>query len=136
MLFDGEIWLLGGRNVQVSEVAAVEIFDPVSKTWRNGPSLTESRSGFGAAVVQGQIMVAGGELISGGNLGLTLDSFEVYAPSRGQFVRGPDMPAPLHGVALVSIDDKLLVLGGANVAGSIAPAGQYFLYEPAIAKQD
>ena len=130
VVFRNELWLLGGRGPQ-GESASVEIFDPVAETWRSAPGMTMQRSGFGAAAVQGQIMVGGGELLSGGQ-GLTLRSFEIFVPSRNAFVRGPDLPIALHGFVAAAVDDRLLVLGGSRQAGSVSAAGRNFVYEPAI----
>ncbi len=132
VVFGNELWLLGGRSNQTGATVTVEVFDPVAETWRGAPNMTMQRSGFGAAVVQGQIMAVGGEVLSAGQ-GLTLDSFEVFAPSRNAFVRGPDLPIALHGIVAVEVDDRLLVLGGSRQAGQVNAAGRYFLYEPAPA---
>ncbi len=130
-VFGDELWLLGGRGTQ-GNVVSVEIFDPLAGTWRNGPDMLEGRSGFGAAAVQGQLMVVGGEAL---NTGQTLRSLEIYVPSRNQFVPGPDMPIRLHGIVAVEVDGKLLVLGGSEFAGEVTAAGRNYLYDPAPATE-
>ena len=35
--FQGELWLIGGRQVNVRETVRVSIYDPASETWRPGP---------------------------------------------------------------------------------------------------
>ena len=37
--FQGELWLIGGRNALGSTFASVSIFDPASEMWRAGPGL-------------------------------------------------------------------------------------------------
>lgn len=130
-LFQNELWLLGGRSSQ-GNIVSVEIFDPVAGSWRTAPDMLEGRSGFGAAAVQGQLMVVGGEAL---NTGQTLRSLEIYVPSRNQFVPGPDMPIRLHGTVAVEVDGRLLVLGGSEFAGEVTAAGRNYLYEPAPGAQ-
>ena len=60
---DDEIWALAGRwKGEIFDTT--EVYDPDTQTWRAGPSLGEPRSGFGAVVVDGAIVVAGGEVFS------------------------------------------------------------------------
>ena len=62
VVLEGEIWAIAGRWDEVFDTT--EVFDPETQAWRAGPSLGEARSGFGAAVVDGAIVVAGGEVFS------------------------------------------------------------------------
>ena len=49
--FNDELWVIGGRWGGTGALATVEIFDPASGAWRDGPEMNEARSGFGAAAV-------------------------------------------------------------------------------------
>lgn len=126
--FRGELWWLGGRDGSLGNHRSVEIFDPVTRVWRRGPSMSFSRSGFAAAVVRDRIMVAGGEDLSspGGSL---VPSLEIYTPGRG-WSRGPDLPAPVHGAGGVELLDRFYVLGGSTRAGRPGSPGFSQVYEP------
>ena len=78
-------------------------------------------------------MAVGGELNTGANAGspLTLDTLEMYVPSEGRWLRAPDLPVPLHGIAGGAVRDRFFVSGGAAVANSVTPTGRSFVYLPA-----
>ena len=74
--------------------------------------LLAERAGFAAAVVEGRIVVLGGEVLSGSRR--TLDSVEIFDPAQGRWQPGPALPVPLHGVPAVSVNARLYVLGGSD----------------------
>lgn len=127
LAFQGELWVLAGRWPGVGELATVEIFDPAHETWRNGPALNIARAGFAAAVVQQQLMVAGGEVIINGRE--TLDSLEIFAPGQNSWQLGPILPVPMHGVGGAEFQERFLLLGGSREAGAIKNEGQVQIYE-------
>ena len=57
--FQGKIWVAGGCNAW-NAIRSVEIYDPVTNTWKEGPSLSTPRRGCGLAVHQGHLIVVGG----------------------------------------------------------------------------
>ncbi|HET7091683.1 MAG TPA: hypothetical protein VFL17_23880, partial [Anaerolineae bacterium] len=125
--FDRKIWLIGGRGPD-GETTAVEIFDPAAEAWSAGPPLNIARAGFAAAVADGQIMVAGGEVIISGRE--TLSSLEVFDPGDNAWRLGPDLPAPIHGVGGASLGGRFFLLGGSREAGGIANSGTVQIYLP------
>ena len=127
--FQGEIWLLGGRQVRVAEYASVEIYDPDSDTWREGPPMTYDRAGFGATVVGEYIVVAGGEVLAIDPFAV-LTEVEVYHPDSDTWMPGPSLPWGLHGNPLVAWEGVVYVLGGAKAAGTIDNDGQVLAWEP------
>ena len=44
--FNDELWVIGGRWGGTGALATVEIFDPVSGAWRDGPALNEAAAGL------------------------------------------------------------------------------------------
>jgi N-acetylneuraminic acid mutarotase len=126
--FGDELWLLGGRWAGVGELATVEIYNPTSETWRAGPTMNVARAGFAAAVVQQQLMVAGGEVIINGRE--TLASLEILASGSDTWQLGPDLLVPMHGVGGAEFQGRFLLLGGSMEAGAILNEGQVQIYEP------
>lgn len=110
--FLGEIWMLGGRGVETAHVA---IFDPVSRRWRQGPSMRQVRAGFAAAAEGGYLAVAGGEVLTDGQQ--TLASVELYTAGATAWQFGPALPQALHGVPGAIVDGRFHVLGGSIRAG-------------------
>jgi N-acetylneuraminic acid mutarotase len=105
VVLDGEIVALAGRWAGVGELTSVEIYDPVTDTWRSGPPMAVARGGFGAAVAPsgegGRIVVAGGEVLTGERRALA--SVEIYDPALEQWTAGPDLPVGLHGMPMVAL---------------------------------
>lgn len=126
--FQGGLWVLGGRWAETGELTTVEIFNPATETWHNGPSLNVARAGFAAAVVQQQVMVAGGEVIINGQE--TLASFEHLASESDTWQLGPDLLYAMHGLGGTEFQGCFLLLGGSRQAGAIENEGQVQIYEP------
>lgn len=128
--FRGEIWWLAGRGSGQS-FNSVDIFDPVTRVWRPGPSLNRAHSGFAAAVVEGQIMLAGGEHPQPPGVRWTMEpSLEVYSPQEGRWFTGPDIPTPVHGVGGVALDGRFYLLGGSTNPGGVGNPGIIQSYVP------
>ncbi len=128
VVYEAEIWLLGGRWFGEGELASVEIYTPVTDTWRNGPPMQVPRAGFAAAVVDEHIIVAGGEVIFTGTD--TLDSVEILASGSTTWQMGPALGVPIHGVGGAAFDRRFLLLGGSIRAGAIENEGQVQIYVP------
>lgn len=56
--FAGEVWLMGGQ--QVPNQSEVQIYNPATRQWRNGPALPRGLSWGAAADVGGKLIVTGG----------------------------------------------------------------------------
>jgi len=103
----------------------VETFDPSTGTWSTGPDLREARSGFGAATVDGSIIVAGGEVFSPTR---ALDSVEVFDGS--EWLGAEVLPVALHGVPLASVGDRAYILSGSRQAAGVDNTGEVWSLVP------
>lgn len=123
--YEGEIWAIAGREPgRIHDT--VEIYDPVSNSWRDGPILNEARSGFGAVVVNGSIYVAGGEVFDPNE---TLVTTERYDAGTGEWVLVEPLPIGLHGNPLAVGGHTLYVPGGSTRAGGVENAGKLLALE-------
>lgn len=111
--FQGEIWVLGGR---LPENGTVAIYDLAADRWRVGPPLRAARGGFAATVVAQQIVIGGGEIISG--TPHVLGSTEVYAAGGDRWEAGPALPVPVHGVVAATFGNQAYFVSGGTVATS------------------
>ncbi len=126
VVFGAELWALGGRQSSSATLASVSIYDPATDTWRDGPSMREARSGFGAAVVNNKIVVVGGEVLDQ-QPWQALATAEVYDPASGwSFL--PDLPTGLHGLPVAAAAGKVYALGGSIRAGAIENQGKVLVY--------
>lgn len=124
--FEGEIWLLGGRGTSTSR--RVDIFNPITREWREGPEMNDWRSGFATKVVQGQLMVAGGESFGPG--AGVVRTLEVLPPGATEWTRGPNLPVPIHGNDGAVANGDLYLMSGSTILGSAIGGGQIQVYRP------
>ncbi len=126
--FDNRLWVLGGRWRGIGEQAGIEIFDPSTGSWSQGPPLQVARAGFAAAVVGDAIVVAGGEIIFTGDD--TLASVEILELDEDAWVFVPDLLFPVHGLSGVSFNGLFYLPGGSDRAGAIDNHGRLQILEP------
>lgn len=110
IVVDDEIWAVGGRNGAVT--ARVDIYDPRTDSWRDGPALPAPTSGAAVAVVAGTPVVVGGE---GDGV---IDAGWFYDGRSWQSLPRP--PLAVHGAAVGVIDGRLVIAGGASRPGSLS----------------
>ncbi len=120
VVHEGEIWAIAGR--WLGEIwDSVEIFDPSTETWRDGPRLNEVRSGFGAATVGDRIIAVGGEVF---DPDVALDSVELYED--GEWTVIDPLPYGLHGNPLVSIGSDVYLPGGSTEPAGVENDGRAY----------
>ncbi|UXI68024.1 Kelch repeat-containing protein [Tahibacter amnicola] len=124
--FLDEIWMLGGRT---PETASTAIYDPVSSRWRVGPPMQAKRGGFGAAVVDNQIIVGGGEVLSG-NVRLE-PTVEVLTAGSDVWRFGPPLALAVHGVAAGAYNGQVYFVGGSvNASSASGSTARVFAWRP------
>ncbi|MCM2327078.1 MAG: hypothetical protein NDI88_04240 [Lysobacter sp.] len=124
--FQGELWLIGGRNALGSTFATVSIFDPASETWRAGPGLGARRSGFAAAGSPTHLFVAGGERL--GSPMTVIGSAEAIAAGEGAWTAIPSPPVAVHGVGGAVHGSAFHLYGGSGMAGMAVNTGDVQIY--------
>lgn len=112
---DGRIWLVGGLSPLGEALTEVEIFDPASGQWSDGPSLPASVH-HAALVSDGErLLLVGGYLGSAFNrpseLVLTL------AESDDRWQEGPPLPVPLGAGAAAWDGERVVYAGGVGIDG-------------------
>ncbi|MEZ5461128.1 Kelch repeat-containing protein [Dokdonella sp.] len=123
--FLGEIWVIGGRFPETNRVA---IYDPVAESWRAGPLTNRFRGGFGATVVGNQLVIGGGEVVTGTRR--LEPSVEIYAAGSTSWTLASNLPVPVHGTAAATVGNRVYFVSGSTAAGSACCAtGQLFSIE-------
>jgi hypothetical protein len=126
---DDRIHALSGRRADSTNLRSTEIHDPGTNAWSAGALLQEGRSGFGYALLDGKIYVAGGELIA--EPVHAQDSAEVYDPASDAWSEIPALPTPVHGCGMLAWDGRLWLFGGSDTAYSATPNdGAVYVYRP------
>ena len=86
--------------------------------------LPAARTSVAGAAWQGLVVVAGGKGPGGG----TSSRVDAYDPATGHWLRGPNLPVPLHDASLGVLGDELWVVGGFTTEGDqpVAQAATYY----------
>jgi N-acetylneuraminic acid mutarotase len=109
------MWLIGGDRGRdyPDTLASVEAYSPQTNTWRELPSLNQTRSNAVCGVVGGQLVVAGGETgLHEHPVFITLNSVEALNPATGCWVSLPPLPHPVADATACVLNGQLFVAGG------------------------
>jgi len=128
VVFENEIWWLGGRADRTC--STVLIWTPVSRERREGPSMIFARAGLAAKVVQGQIMVSGGEILDT-HPAQVVQSMEVFAPGSEGWATGPRPPVAVHGTTGAVLNGEFVLIGGSTDAGGTSQNRSTQIFAPA-----
>jgi N-acetylneuraminic acid mutarotase len=125
VLSDDRLLVAGGANSASggTYLATAELFDPVAKSWAIAATMTRSRSGQTAVLLEdGQVLVAGGRDASG-----PLAHAERYAPAGDRWApAGALAEARWLHTATVLPSGQVLVVGGKDSSdSSLASTEQY-----------
>jgi len=119
-LLDGRVLLVGGWVESpvglLSTLASAEIYDPVTRTFREVGPLTSPRVDHAAALLaDGRVLVTGGSVLQGSFLA-DLDDAEVFDPVSETFDALPARMAHTHAThALLNVGfGRFLVAGGSD----------------------
>ena len=98
---EGRIYVIGGRigGSYARNLAVNEVYDPAMDRWRTRAPMPTPRSGIAAAVLDGEILVFGGEATTG-----TFDQVEGYDERNGRWFK--DVRLPLNPELTAIIGNK------------------------------
>jgi N-acetylneuraminic acid mutarotase len=125
------VYAVGGRRLSSSKnLATLERYDPVADRWQRLPSMPAPRGGFGAAVVGGNLVAAGGETPTGALRTVASYNFR----SRRWSTLAP-LPFAVHGEAVTAVGRSVYVIGGGRRAGHFASTNAAEVLELRPARQ-
>jgi len=116
---DDVFYAIGGRDGSVS--ARVDAYDPTTGMWTPRRDMLTARAGCAAGVVDGNIIVAGGEGSAVDPNGV-FPQTESYDPDSDEWTTLSDMRTPRHGTGGAGYSGRLYVPGGATRQGFGATA--------------
>lgn len=105
-LSDGRVLVVGGQ-APMSPTETVELFDPMTRTWRAGASMSVRRVYHSATLLSdGRVLIAGG-------ISPSPRSAEIYDPRTDTWTVAGSMSAERHFHTATRLDDgRVLVTGG------------------------
>lgn len=126
-LNDGQVLVAGGGGGERGDasLATAEVFQARQGSWEQVGALAGPRRGATATrLVDGRVLVVGGELVQGGTR-RSLDTAELFDPDAAEWVPAGSMSCPRseHAAVLLDDGDVLVVAGDAAFPGQ-APAAQ------------
>jgi N-acetylneuraminic acid mutarotase len=112
------LYAVGGRTFTAgSNVDAVQRYDPKADRWTALPPTPQPVSGAGAAIVDGQLLVAGGEKVT--SVSTTVQAYDLTA-SNATWTTLSSLTPGRHGLGVTAIGKTLYAIGGATKAGHTA----------------
>lgn len=122
VVIDGKIYAAGGRTsshdtgeVMSLTVGPVDVYDIAEQRWSTLKApLPTQRAGTAAAVINGKLVVLGGESV--GQV-VAHNEVEVYDPASGQWSSLPDLPLGRHGTQAAVLDNRLYISAGSGNRG-------------------
>ena len=113
------LYAVGGREFDSTQnTKAVQRYDPASDRWARLADLPRPLSGAGAAIIQGQLLVAGGENTTPQAVS-TVRAYDLTAPT-ATWNTLPPLTEARHGLAVTAIDNTLYAIGGSTEPGHTA----------------
>ena len=100
------------RNLGVNE-----FYNPATDRWEPREPMPTVRSGIAAAVLDGRIVVIGGEAPAG-----TFNETEAYDPRSNTWSGYARMPTARHGLGSAVVGGKMYVIAGGPSPGASASA--------------
>ena len=104
------VYTVGGRNLSADQnSAAFERFDPESGNWEELANMPTPRGSFGAAFIDGRIVVVGGEEPT-----QVLATVEMYDIATGKWTTLAPIKTPVHGEVVAAVGSTVYSIGGAD----------------------
>jgi serine/threonine-protein kinase PknK len=104
------VYTVGGRLLSSDKnSAALERFDPQSRSWTTLAPMPTPRGSFGATFIDGRILAIGGEEPT-----RVLGVAEMYDIAGGSWTTLPPLPTPRHAEVVATVGNTVYCIGGAN----------------------
>ena len=134
-VLDGVFYAIGGRDANINATNAfVDAFNFATQTWTTlDIDLPTERGGFASAVLDGEILIIGGE---GG--GTTYAEVEAYNPATNTWRTLAPMPTPRHGIQAAVCGNGVYIAAG-GIRQGVGPSTAHevlFLGEPTACTAD
>ena len=127
-MFDGKLYVVGGRAPCRPSSSSVERYEPAAKSWEAVAPMTSARAGLGVAVLDGKLYAVGGCNNNRNPRARSYDhlsSVERYDPATNAWEVVAPMAVERLDPAVTVIDGKLYAAGGQGLAGRLSSVERY-----------
>ncbi len=124
-VLDDKIYIVGGmlgeNGLGAKIVNTVDVYDPMLDKWSKVSNLSRARAILSVCALNGKIYAIGG--VEGDSRRSMKSSayVEIYDPVSDKWLKGTEMPTPRAGLGICSINDKIYVIGGGDIANGEPP---------------
>lgn len=134
VVYNNEIYVLGGKRISMDVMGndkeeitnTVDIYIPATNTWRLGSSMSNSRQGLGAVVLNDKIYALGGSISGQNGLGETyLSSVEEYNTSQFNWTPKASMNTARSEFGIAAVNRKIYAIGGKSNYNAISSVEEY-----------
>jgi N-acetylneuraminic acid mutarotase len=113
------LYAVGGRKfVPRNDTNAVQRYEPATNRWTPLAALPTPLSGAGVAIIDGQLLVAGGESTTPAVVSTVL-AYDLTTPT-ATWTTLPSLTQGRHGLAVTAIGNTLYAIGGSTRPGHTA----------------
>lgn len=121
-LWDGKIYVVGGMDGFAGVSKAVEVYDPSSDNWANGPDLPEGRHHAAVTSLNNALYVIGGYSDFAGT---PVDTVYKLTQGTDKWMEVAPLPNPRGALAAGVTDGKIYAVGGVGKIGLTSELSQY-----------
>jgi N-acetylneuraminic acid mutarotase len=129
-IINGRLYVVGGRDRPIYDIATVEEFDPAAGKWSERAPMPTGRSGGHATVLGGRLYVFGGEGNDASPIGL-FNEVEAFDPAADSWTRFEPMLLPRHSLVTATVGNRIYLPGGATSRGGANITAYADAFEPA-----
>lgn len=116
-VIDGAFYIVGGRTMAEGNMARLDRYDPKTDRWEALRPMPYPSGGLGAAALDGSLVAFGGEELGVRGTAGVIPHVWRYDVARDAWEPLAPMRTPRHGLAGVSIGNRLYAIGGGDVVG-------------------
>ena len=118
-LINGKIYAAGGRQTRhpdyaANTIASIDVYDIATKKWSSPTNIPTQRGAPGVAYIDGELVIAGGEILSSG---AALTVVESYNPTTNSWQTKPSLNIGRHATQMISYQGKLFLCAGSSTRG-------------------
>lgn len=114
---NGEVYIIGGETGDRTKTPIVDVYDPITDTWRQAANFPVPTMTFmSACVLNGKLYVVGGSMNGlPGWTGSETPRLYEYDPTLDRWTRLADMSTKRSGLSTFTMDGFIIAVGGDNV---------------------